>query len=65
MSRTLRLVIWSVGLFIVVFIFSTLARYVIDDYYQLDGIYRSLANIAVAAIVCGIYVYLARPLLRT
>ena len=51
--------------FIVVFIFSALARYVIDDYYQLDGIYRSLANIAVAAIVCGIYVYLARPLLRT
>jgi hypothetical protein len=64
MSRNLRLVIWSTGIFIVVLIFSPFWRYVVDDYFHLEGIYRTLASALGAGVVCGIYALIARPLLR-
>ena len=64
MSRRLRLVIWMTGLITVIVIFSPSARYVIVDYFGLDGTYRNLATVFVAFIVCGIYRSVARPLWR-
>jgi hypothetical protein len=64
MSRTSRRIIWFIGLFILVLIFSPLWRYVIDDYFQLSGTYRTLATVLAAVITCGTYAIVTRPLLR-
>ena len=64
MSRTLRAILWAIGLIIVVLIFRPLSRYIIDDYYHLGGIYGMLASALAAGLVGGIYALLTLKLLR-
>jgi hypothetical protein len=68
MSLRSRRVLFFVGLFITVLIFSPIARFIIDDYYKVDEswgeLYRTLATALIAGIVSGTYAYLARRLLH-